>query len=104
MAWMYLFLAGLFEVGFTSCLKFSNNFTHKGWTLGFIVSIIMSFLLLNKAIQTIPMGTGYAVWTGIGAAGTVIMGIFFFDEPVIFWRLFFIALLIISIIGLKWFA
>jgi quaternary ammonium compound-resistance protein SugE len=104
MAWIYLFMAGMFEVAFTTCLKFSDNFSHKGWTLGFVVSITMSFLLLNKAIQTIPMGTGYAVWTGIGAAGTAIMGIFFFNEPALFWRMFFIILLIGSIIGLKFFS
>ena len=102
MAWVYLVIAGLFEVAFTTCLKMSNNFTHKGWSAGFFVSIILSFLLLNKAVQTIPMGTGYAVWTGIGAVGTVIVGIIFFQEPTAFWRLFFIFLLISSIIGLKW--
>jgi quaternary ammonium compound-resistance protein SugE len=101
MAWLYLLMAGIFEVCFTTCLKFSNNFSHKGWTIAFFVSIIMSFLFLNKAIQTIPIGTGYAVWTGIGAAGTAVIGILFFNEPVIFWRLFFITLLISSIIGLK---
>jgi quaternary ammonium compound-resistance protein SugE len=102
MAWVYLVIAGLFEVAFTTCLKMSNNFVHKGWSAGFFVSIILSFLLLNKAVQTIPMGTGYAVWTGIGAVGTVIVGIIFFQEPTAFWRLFFIFLLISSIIGLKW--
>jgi quaternary ammonium compound-resistance protein SugE len=61
----------------------------------------MSFFLLNKATQTIPLGTGYAVWTGIGAVGTVIIGILFFREPSDFWRVFFIALLIGSILGLK---
>jgi quaternary ammonium compound-resistance protein SugE len=104
MAWAYLILAGIFEVAFTSCLKFSENFTHKGWTAGFIVSIILSFVFLNKATQTIPMGTGYAVWTGIGAAGTAIMGIFFFNEAAVFWRMFFITTLIASIVGLKVFS
>ncbi|HZI25114.1 MAG TPA: SMR family transporter, partial [Chryseolinea sp.] len=65
------------------------------------VSISLSFFLLNKAIQTIPLGTGYAVWTGIGAVGTAIIGIFIFQEPAFFWRVFFITLLIASIIGLK---
>jgi len=102
MAWVYLVIAGLFEVAFTTCLKLSNNFTHKGWAVGFFVSITLSFLLLNKATQTIPMGTGYAVWTGIGAVGTVLVGIFVFNEPTAFWRIFFIFLLISSIIGLKW--
>jgi quaternary ammonium compound-resistance protein SugE len=101
MAWLYLVIAGLFEVGFTTSLKFSNNFAHRGWTVMFFVSISLSFYFLNKAIQTIPIGTGYAVWTGIGAAGTVLMGIIFFNEPTYFWRMFFIFLLIGSIVGLK---
>ena len=101
MAWIYLICAGLFEVAFTTCLKLSNNFTHRWWSLGFFVSITLSFYLLNKAIQTIPIGTGYAVWTGIGAVGTTIVGIFIFQEPAFFWRVFFITLLIGSIVGLK---
>lgn len=101
MAWLILVLAGLFEVGFTTCLKLSNNFTNWKWGAAFFVCITLSFLLLNKAVQTIPLGTGYAVWTGIGAVGTTIVGIYFFDEPSDFWRVFFIFLLIASIIGLK---
>ena len=101
MAWLILVLAGLFEVGFTTCLKLSNNFSNWKWAVGFFVCITLSFLLLNKAIQTIPLGTGYAVWTGIGAVGTTIIGIYLFDEPSDFWRVFFIFLLIASIIGLK---
>lgn len=101
MAWIYLIIAGLFEVGFTSCIKLSNNFTNLKWTVGFFVCATISFLLLNKAIQEIPLGTGYAVWTGIGAVGTVLMGILFYKEPSDFWRIFFIFALIASIIGLK---
>jgi quaternary ammonium compound-resistance protein SugE len=101
MAWIYLIIAGLFEVGFTTSLKLSENFSNRWWTLGFFVSITLSFVFLNKAIQTIPMGTGYAVWTGIGAIGTVIIGILFFKEPSDAWRMFFIFLLIGSILGLK---
>lgn len=101
MAWIILVIAGLFEVGFTTCLKLSNNFTNLKWSAAFFVSIILSFLLLNKAIQTIPIGTAYAVWTGIGAVGTVIMGIVLYKEPADFWRMFFIFLLIGSIVGLK---
>ena len=101
MAWLILVLAGLFEVGFTTCLKLSNNFTVLRWSIGFFICITMSFLLLNKAIQSIPLGTGYAVWTGIGAVGTTLIGIFFFKEPSDFWRLLFIFLLIASIVGLK---
>ena len=101
MAWLILVLAGFFEIAFTTCLKMSDNFKHLGWSIGFFISITMSFLLLNKAIQTIPLGTSYAVWTGIGAVGSVIMGILVFRVPATFWRLFFIFLLIASIVGLK---
>ena len=101
MAWFILVLAGLFEVAFTTCLKMSDNFKHLGWSIAFFVSITLSFALLNKAVQTIPLGTGYAVWTGIGAVGTALIGILVFKEPAFFWRVFFIALLISSIIGLK---
>jgi quaternary ammonium compound-resistance protein SugE len=101
MAWVYLIVAGFFEVCFTTSLKLSNNFSNKWWSGVFLISISLSFYFLNKATQTIPLGTGYAVWTGIGAVGTVIIGIFFFNEPAYFWRMFFIFLLIGSIIGLK---
>ena len=101
MAWVLLVIAGLFEVAFTTCLKLSDNFKNLGWSLAFFVSISLSFFLLNKAIQDIPLGTGYAVWTGIGAVGTTLIGIFFFKEPSDFWRIFFIFLLISSIVGLK---
>lgn len=101
MSWIYLIIAGLFEVGFTTSLKMSNNFTHRWWSVVFFASIILSFHFLNKAIQSIPLGTAYAVWTGIGATGTVIIGMVFFKEPADFWRLFFITLLIGSILGLK---
>jgi len=101
MDWMILFAAGAFEIGFTTCLQLSNNFTDWRWTLGFVLTSITSFYLLNMAAQTIPMGTAYAVWTGIGAVGTVLIGIFFFKEPHNFWRIIFLFTLIASIIGLK---
>ncbi len=101
MAWFYLLVAGLFEVSFTTSLKLSENFSKKGWALLFSVSISLSFYFLNRAIQVIPIGTAYAVWTGIGAVGTVLVGIIFFSEPSDFWRMLFIFLLIGSILGLK---
>lgn len=101
MAWLILIVAGLFEVGFTTCLKLSDNFSNYKWSIGFFICISLSFALLNKAIQTIPMGTAYGVWTGIGAVGTALVGIIWFKESADFWRLFFIFLLIGSIIGLK---
>jgi quaternary ammonium compound-resistance protein SugE len=101
MGWIYLVFAGLFEVGFTSMLKLSDNFTKLYPSIGFFFFSILSFYLLTKAVETIPIGTAYAVWTGIGAVGTVLIGIFFFQESAGFWRIFFISILIMSIIGLK---
>jgi quaternary ammonium compound-resistance protein SugE len=102
MSWIYLIVAGLFEVGFTTSLKLSNNFSNRLWTIVFGVCISLSFYFLNKASQHIPLGTAYAVWTGIGAAGTAVVGILFFDEPSEFWRVFFLILLIGAILGLKY--
>ncbi len=101
MGWIYLIMAGMFEIGFTTCLKLSDNFSVLKWSVGFFLCISTSFFLLNKAIQTIPMGTAYAVWTGIGAVGTAIVGMLLYRESADIWRLFFIFLLIGSIIGLK---
>lgn len=104
MSWMILIIAGLFEVGFAACLgkaRLSNGIAAVGWYTGFLVSLTISMLLLIKATRELPIGTAYAVWTGIGAVGTVIIGILFFKEPADFWRLFFITTLIASIIGLK---
>jgi quaternary ammonium compound-resistance protein SugE len=100
-SWLFLLIAGVFEIGFTTSLKLSDNFSNFKWSAAFFVCITCSFLFLNKAIQTIPLGTAYAVWTGIGAVGTVLMGILFYKEPSDFWRLFFVFLLIGSIVGLK---
>lgn len=104
MNWIILVIAGLFEVAFASCLGKAKEATGTAavwWYGGFLVSLIISMLLLIKATQTLPIGTAYAVWTGIGAVGTVLMGIIFFKDPASFWRLFFITTLIGSIIGLK---
>lgn len=104
MNWIYLIVAGIFEVAFTSCLAKVKETTGNEmylWFAGFILSLLISMILLTKAIQTLPIGTAYAVWTGIGAVGTVLVGIFLFKEPASFWRLFFIVTLISSIVGLK---
>lgn len=101
MAWLLLAAAGLFEVGFTTCIRFSQGFRNVGWTAGFLVSAAMSFLLLERAARTIPLGTAYAVWVGIGAAGTAVVGIFFFREPAETARLVLLAVLVGAIIGLK---
>lgn len=105
MNWILLIIAGLFEVGFTFSLgnaKASQGTTAYLWYTSFLVCLTISMLLLVKATQTLPMGTAYAVWTGIGAVGTVLAGIFFFKEPADFLRIFFIATLILSIVGLKY--
>ena len=102
---MILIIAGLFEVGFTTCLgkaKETTGNTAALWWIGFFISITLSMFLLYKATLTLPLGTSYAVWTGIGAVGTVIIGMLFFKEPTSFWRLFFIFTLIASIVGLKY--
>jgi quaternary ammonium compound-resistance protein SugE len=104
MNWILLIIAGLFEVGFASCLGKARAATGNAvylWYGGFLFCLTISMLLLVKATQTLPIGTAYAVWTGIGAIGTVLVGIFVFKDPVSFWRLFFITTLIASIIGLK---
>jgi len=104
MNWILLIIAGLFEVGFAACLgkaRLSTGTNVIWWYTGFAVCLTISMLLLIKATQELPIGTAYAVWTGIGAVGTVIIGIIFFKEPADFWRLFFITTLIASIVGLK---
>lgn len=104
MNWILLVLAGLFEVGFATCLgkakTASGNLVMMRWT-GFFVCLGLSMFLLYKATLSLPIGTAYAVWTGIGAVGTVLVGIFIFKEPVDFWRLFFLSTLIGSLLGLK---
>jgi quaternary ammonium compound-resistance protein SugE len=105
MDWLILLIAGLFEVAFTMCLgkaKESTGAAANWWLAGFLICITASMVLLYKATRTLPIGTAYAVWTGIGATGAALAGIFLFKEPADFWRLFFITTLIASIIGLKW--
>lgn len=104
MSWILLIAAGLCEVGFAFCLgkaKESTGVAVTWWYAGFVIFLAMSMLLLIRATREIPLGTAYAVWTGIGAAGTVLVGIVIFEEPAEFWRLFFITTLTASIIGLK---
>lgn len=104
MNWLLLIVAGFFEVGFASCLgkaKENSGIIAMWWIVGFFVCLAISMFLLYKATLTIPIGTAYAVWTGIGAVGTVLVGIFVFKEPATFWRMFFVCTLIASIIGLK---
>jgi quaternary ammonium compound-resistance protein SugE len=95
MAWLLLIIGGLFEVGFTTSLRFVDGFRNVPWTLAFLASVAVSMALLELAARTIPMGTAYAVWGGIGAVGTVIVGMIWFQEPATTIRL----LLILAIVG-----
>lgn len=104
MHWIILILAGIFEYSFTFCLGKANIATSKVqilWYAAFVTFYILSMLFLAKAAKVIPIGTAYPIWTGIGAVGTVLIGIIFFKEPVSFLRLFFTFTLIASVIGLK---
>ena len=101
MAWFYLVLGGLFEVGFTTALRFVDGFRNLPWTLAFLVSVAISMALLELAARSIPMGTAYAVWGGIGALGTVIVGILWFDEPATLVRILLIFVIVAAIAGLR---
>ena len=101
MAWFLLILGGAFEVGFTTSLRFVEGFRNLPWTLAFLVSVTLSMALLEQAVRTIPMGTAYAVWAGIGAIGTVIVGMFWFEEPATTVRLLLILGIVACIAGLK---
>ncbi|MES2701931.1 MAG: multidrug efflux SMR transporter [Bacteroidota bacterium] len=104
MNWIILIIAGLCEAAFVFCLgkaKEATGSTVYWWYGGFLVALTLSMYLLIKATQHLPLGTAYAVWTGIGAVGTVLLGIFVFNEPATFWRMFFLVTLVGSLIGLK---
>ena len=101
MAWGLLILGGLFEVGFTTCLRYAEGFRNLPWTLAFLVSVTLSMGLLELASRSIPMGTAYAVWTGIGALGTVIIGMLWFGEPFTLLRSLLVLGVVACIAGLK---
>lgn len=105
MHWLILIIAGVFEVGFTTCLskaRHSEGAAFWWWGWGFLVCLFLSMYLLYRSTEAIPMGTAYGVWTGIGACGTALVGIFFFKESADWWRIFFLFTLIASVVGLKW--
>jgi quaternary ammonium compound-resistance protein SugE len=104
MSWIFLFIAGLFEIGWAIGLKYTNGFTKLLPSVITIITMILSFYFLSTAVKTIPIGTAYAIWTGIGAVGTAILGIILFGESKELIRLFFILLIIIGIVGLKIFS
>lgn len=101
MAWIYLFIAGIFEFVWALALKYSNGFTKLIPSLIAIAGYIVSFYLLSLAFKTIPIGTAYAIWTGIGVLGVVIFGIILFHEPVNLSRILFLSLILVGILGLK---
>ncbi|PKQ65932.1 hypothetical protein BZG02_00745 [Labilibaculum filiforme] len=101
MAWMYLIIAGLFEAVWAIGLKYAEGFTKFWPSVITIVAMAISLYFLALAIKTLPLGTAYAVWTGIGAFTTAILGVVLFSEPIHFSRIFFLLLLLVSIIGLK---
>lgn len=103
MEWMILILAGLFEVAFVVCMKLSNGFTNKKFSILTIMTASLSFFLLSLALKDIAVGTGYAVWTGIGAAGSVLIGMYLFNEKKSRLKLFFLSCIICGVVGLKLF-
>ncbi|MCU0407135.1 MAG: quaternary ammonium compound efflux SMR transporter SugE [Ignavibacteriaceae bacterium] len=104
MSWIYLFIAGLFEIGWAVGLKYTEGFTKLWPSVITIIGMILSFYFLSNAVKTIPIGTAYAIWTGIGAVGTAFLGMILFGESKEFIRIFFIFLIVIGIIGLKIFS
>ena len=101
MAWIYLFIAGLLEIAWAIGLKYCNGFTRFWPSLWTIIGMIASFFFLSQAVRTLPIGTGYAIWTGIGAVGTTALGIYLFSESVAPARILSIAMIVVGIIGLK---
>lgn len=101
MAWLYLVFAGVLEVLWSTWLKLSNGFTVLKFSVLTVIGMVLSFLFLAQATKTLPLGTSYAIWTGIGALGAVIVGVILFKEPLTSARIFFVALLLLGIIGLK---
>ena len=101
MAWVFLACAGLLEVFWSSFLKLSEGFTKLGFSIVTVAGMLASFYFLSQAMKTLPLGTVYAIWTGIGAVGSVLVGILVFKEPVTAARMFFTVLLLTGIIGIK---
>lgn len=101
MAWVYLFLAGLFEIGWAIGLKYTEGFTRPLPTVATLVAMVVSFALLGVALRSLPLGTAYAVWTGIGTVGTVILGIVLFNESLEPLRLVCILLIVVGVAGLR---
>ena len=101
MAWLLLVIAGLFEVGWSIGLKYTDGFTRPIPSLLVAVALAASMILLSLAVRTLPIGTAYGVWVGIGALGAALGGAWLFGEPLTPWRMFFLALLVVAIMGLQ---
>ena len=101
MQWLYLVIAGVLETVWSTCMKFSEGFTDVKYTIFTVVGMIFSFVFLAQATKSLPLGTAYPVWTGIGALGAVVIGVVMFQEPLTAARIFFVSLLLIGIVGLK---
>ena len=101
MAWMYLLVAAVFEIGWAVGLKYTHGFTRLWPSVLTLAAMAVSMTLLSLAVRVIPVGTGYAVWTGIGAVGTAVLGIILFSEPVTAWRVVCLVFIVGGIIGLK---
>ena len=101
MSWIYIFIASIFEISWAVGLKYSNGFTEIKASIFTVITMILSYVFLALGVKNLPIGTAYAVWTGIGAVGTAIYGIIFFNEPKELIRIFFIFLIIVGIIGLR---
>jgi len=101
MGWLYVVLGGVFELFFTTCLRYVNGFKNVPWTIGFVCSLAISMYLISIAMRTVPLGTAYAVWTGIGTLGTAVVGMIWYQEPVSLARISLILVIVAAAIGLK---
>ncbi|MDO6389530.1 multidrug efflux SMR transporter [Pontibacter sp. BT731] len=103
-AWIYLLLAGICEIGWAFGLKYSEGFSKPLISIVTVIVMILSFILLAQAMKTLPLGTAYAIWTGIGAAGTAILGMIFLNEPKDLMRILCLLMIVAGVVGLKYFA
>jgi quaternary ammonium compound-resistance protein SugE len=101
MSWFYVFIASIFEISWAVGLKYSEGFTRLHASIFTVITMILSYVFLSLGVKTLPIGTAYAVWTGIGAVGTALYGMIYFNEPRDLLRVFFIFLIVIGIIGLR---
>jgi len=101
MSWLYVFIASIFEISWAIGLKYSEGFTQLRASIFTVITMILSYVFLSLGVKTLPIGTAYAVWTGIGAVGTAVYGMIYFNEPREMTRVFFIFLIVIGIIGLR---